>query len=235
MWLVDHLLSCTLTEETEGYLLGRGARGSIIEDMGIKTWQPLAEPYDHPDWKRYGPEGRGEWLTGWVVWPLVGPTGAVIGFTARSLTQKRFTRWLLPQAAWSPVFTGLTHRMMARIWAGADIWLVEGIFDLLALHWAVEEGVVLATETARLSDVQLEFLRRWARGWVYVAYDNDEAGRRGTHGWTDEAGRSHWGAIRKMERVELRCSPVNYPGKDPGDIWSLQGRAGIQAAFTQAR
>ncbi len=235
MWLVQHLLGCTLSEEVEGYLLGRGARSSVIEDMGFKTWQALEEPHEDPDWLRYGPKGRGEWLVGWAVWPLVGPTGAVIGFAARNVRQKKFTRWLLPQAAWSPVFTGLTPKVMSRIWKGADIWLVEGVFDLFALQWAVEEGVVLATETAKLSNKQLDFLWRWSRGWTHVVYDNDEAGRRGTHGWTDEAGRTHWGAIRKLERVELRCSPVTYSGKDPGDIWSLHGRKGIQAAFPQAR
>lgn len=232
-WLETHLQSCRLTPEIEGYCLGRGAREESIASLGLKTWSSPLQDFEDPEFvKRYG--FRGERLQDWLVWPLLSPRNRTIGFAGRRIDEKVITRYLLPEAAWNPVWTGLTLQVMERIWAGADVWVVEGIFDLFPMEWAIPEtDVVLGSERARLSDKHIEFLRRFCTGWVRMVYDNDETGRRGTHGYVDETGKKRWGAIQRLERVGVKGIDIPYRGKDPGYIWNQRGAAGIRQAFAQ--
>jgi len=234
-WLNDALKEMTLTEPVAGYLYGRGAQEQTITELGCVTWAADKAFSQEKLWlERTGPDGRGEWLNGWLIMPLLGPRGQLLGFEARRTDVKKFSRWLTPEAAWNPVFSGLTPSAMAKIWAGGDIWLVEGTFDMFALQWAIpDKDVVLATVTAMLNARQVEFLRRFCKGWVNVAYDNDTQGRNGTFGWTDDAGKFRWGALKKLDHVGLRSRDVRYSGgKDPGEIWDRGGAEGVQAAFT---
>lgn len=242
MWLDDHLALCSLSEAHEGYVLGRGGKEQSIQEIGLTTWQPLLAPPVFPGtpegadarkhWvKKYGP--LGEKLVGWLAWPLRSPRGQIIGFSARRTDVKVIERYLLPEAAWNPVWAGMTPERMRRIWDGANIWIVEGIFDLLPLEWAVRaKDVVLGSERARLTAKHVEFLRRHCRGVVKMVYDNDQTGRRGVEGWYDEEAKQHrQGAISRLERVGLRCLDVRYRGKDPGEVWKHGGAAAIRAAF----
>lgn len=225
----------TLTEPVEGYLLGRGAQEQVIADLGCVTWDASRQHCaDNPQWLRqFGKEGRGEYIDGWLVIPLLNPRGQVIGFESRRTDIKKFHRWMMPEAAWSPGFTGLTPAAMKRLWDGGDVWLVEGTFDMFALQWGVpDKDVVLGTITAALNRRQTEFLRRLCKGWVHVAYDRDGPGRKGTHGWTDDEGKFRWGALQKLEHQGIRCRDVPYSGvKDPGEIWDRRGAEGIRSVF----
>ena len=230
-WLANHFSTLTLDEAHEGYCLGRGAQGGTLSRLGVKTWRPLAE--DAPDGvfrERYG--DRGEKLDDWVVWPLYSPRGRVLGFTGRRSGEKVITRYLLPEGEWNPIWTGLTPETMQRIWAGGDVWVVEGLFDLFPLEWAVPvTDVVLGSERARLTDKHVEFLRRFCRGRVRMVYDNDETGRRGTHGWVDETGKIRWGALQRLQRVGVKAEAPRYRGKDPGEVWNHGGAAAVRAIF----
>jgi hypothetical protein len=232
-WLADHFLTLTLDEDHEGYFLGRGAKEESLVRFGVKSWRPLAEDAPLEDFReRYGP--RGERLVGWVLWPLWSPAGRFLGFAGRKHGEKLITRYLLSEAGWQPIWTGLFPETMQRIWDGADVWVVEGIFDLFPLEWATpSQDVILGSERAHLTDKHVEFLRRFVRRpyRVRMAYDNDEAGRKGTHGWVDETGKKRWGAIQRLERVEVWADPVTYTGKDPGEVWNSGGVAAVRAAF----
>lgn len=234
-WLADHFQSLRLDEEHEGYFLGRGAKEESLVRLGVKSWEPLAEEAPDEDFReRYG--DKGDRLVGWVLWPLLSPRGQVIGCAGRKHGEKTITRYLLPEAHWNPVWTGLTPDVMQRIWAGGDVWVVEGIFDLFPLEWAIpSQDVVLGSERALLTDKHVEFLRRFVRGpgqQVRMVYDNDEAGRKGVNGWTDETGKKRWGALQRLERVKVRAITVAYRGKDPGEIWNLGGVPAVRAAFS---
>lgn len=242
-WLAEHFDRLSLDEDHEGYFLGRGAKESTLQRLQVKTWRPLPSPspdetfrYRYSPKPEYGGQGIGERLDGWALWPLYSPRGRVIGFAGRPVPQKEITRFLLPEAEWQPLFTGLTPETMAKIWNGADIWVVEGIFDLLPLEWAVPtEAVVLGSERARLTDKHIEFLRRHARHAgqrVYMVYDNDETGQKGVDGWVDDTGKSRWGALRRLSRVGVKPVKVTYSGKDPGEVWNRGGAAAVQATFT---
>lgn len=233
-WLAEALSQQHLTEDVEGYLLGRGVREESIEELGIITWQAdydtIKDPYFN---KKYG-KGEGQLdLTGWLICPVYSPRGNVIGFEARNTKAKALSEFVLPEATWNPVWLGLTPNAMERIWAGGDVWVSEGLFDRCPLEWVIPEAdVSLATLRARMTDKHVEFLRRFCKGWVHMVYDQDEQGRKATHGWTDQDGRFRWGALQKLGRVGLKSRDVPYSGgKDPGEIWDKGGAAALRSAF----
>ena len=235
IWLENALAQCTLTDDAEGYLLGRGVREESIQEIGFKTW---ASPEEVPDvsfkarYKPYNDEGAD--LEGYLIAPLRSPRGTLLGIEGRSIRDKALSRYLLPNASWNPIWLGMTPEKMARIWAGGDVWVSEGTFDLTPLEWVIPStDVSLGSGRAKLSDKHIEFLRRFCKGWVYIVYDNDEAGRKGTHGWVDETGKERWGAIQKLERVGLRNRAISFRGgKDPGEIWDRGGIEGLKTAFS---
>lgn len=232
-WLASALEGFTLTTEVEEYLWRRGAKDESITAFGIRTWGELPEPSPDPVFrKRHKP--RGEDLQGMLVCPLRSPKGAVLGFEARSIVEKKLSRYLLPEAAWNPIWVGLTPATMSRIWDGSDIWIVEGLFDLFPLEWVVPTGdVVLGTGRAKLTEKHVEFLARFCRGWVNLVYDNDPTGQKGMRGWVEaETGKRHWGAKETLDRVGVKSRIISYiGGKDPGDIWKAGGVRALQEAF----
>ena len=230
-WLSEALTSCELTEEGEGYLLGRGVRPEFIASEGLTVWKPTAEPVpDETFRKQYGP--CGEYLDGWVICPVYSPRGRVIGFEGRRTDIKKITDYRLAEAAWNPFWLGL-RTAMPLIWAGGDVWVGEGLFDMTPLQWVVPEGdAVLASVRAKLSWWHVEFLRRFCKGWVHMVYDRDEAGRKGVHGYTDSTGKRRWGALQSLKRVGLECREVTYSGgSDPGEIWDRGGAEALRSAF----
>ncbi len=232
-WLAAHFQTLTLDEAHEGYFLGRGAKEESIIRLGVKTWQAMSEDAPDPDFcGRYG--DRGEMLGDWVLWPLYSPRGRVIGCAGRRGTTKNITRYMLPESHWQPIWTGLTPEVMARIAEGADVWVVEGIFDLFPLEWAIPESdVVLGSERARLTDKHIEFFRRFCRGWVRMVYDNDEAGQHGTHDYIDDKGKTRWGALRRLARAKVRAAAFSYSGKDPGEVWNRGGVLAVRDTFNK--
>ena len=230
-WLAESIAQCQLTEETEEYLYGRGAKDETIQSEGFVTWEPTADPI--PDalfCSRYG--DRGQKLNGTLVCPVRSPRGAVIGAEFRSIHTKYIQDYRLPASSWNPFWIG-TRRAMPALWAGANVWIVEGLFDLCALEWAIPRGdVVLASVRAHLARSHVEFLRRFCRQWVYLVYDQDVTGRKAMMGWVDENGKRRLGAQELLKRVGLRCWVVEFAGgKDPGEIWDKGGAVAVRETF----
>ena len=231
-WLGSALKELVLTEEIEGYLLARGGREETIAGMGLRTWQEIS--FDTPDpvfENRYG--SRGEELEGHLVIPLHSPRGALIGIQTLEVSRKGISRYLLPEAAWNPVWMGVKWAM-ERIWAGGSIWIVEGLFDLFALEWIVPPGdAVISSIRAKLTRSQVQCLKRWGN-FVNMVYDKDEAGRKGVHGYVDDNGREVWGALRSLKHENIACRDYPYRGTskdDPGTIWDRGGVASLREAF----
>jgi len=232
-WLSDAIAGFPLTPEVEEYLLRRGAKEESFNGMGVRTWDLLPESPPDPEFcRRYG--ARGQYLQGMLVCPLRSPRGAVIGFEARSVSEKRVSRYLLYDAAWNPIWVGMTSVVMRKIWDGGDVWIVEGLFDLFPMEWVTPpETVVLGTGRAKLSDKHVEFLVRFCRGMVTLVYDNDPTGQKGMHGWTEpDTGKRHWGAKNTLDRVGVMNRIFPYSGgKDPGQIWEAGGVPALKRAF----
>ena len=232
-WLSDALGDFPLTPEVEEYLYRRGAKEESFQDMGVRTWGILPEAAPDPEFRRrHG--ARGEGLRGMLVCPLRSPRNTIIGFEARSIVEKKVSRYLLPEAAWNPVWVGMTARAMKKVWDGGQIWLVEGLFDLFPLEWIVPpSAVVFGTGRAKMTRKHTEFLVRFCRGRVTFAYDNDPTGQKGMHGWTEsDTGKRHWGAKETLDRVGVENRVFPYSGgKDPGEIWKAGGIPALEKAF----
>lgn len=225
-----------LPEDALGYCLGRGMRETTVHGLGLSLWRtPATAPPDPEFARRYK---GGAYLDGRLVCPALSPRGALIGFEARTWRSgagKHITDFRLPEAEWNPFFLGLTPDAMVRVWDGADIWIVEGLFDLAAMERVVPAGdVVLATVRAKVSDAHVEFVRRFLRKgrMVHMVYDNDPTGQKQIFGWVADTGKRRRGALDRFARVGIACRHVPYSGgKDPGVIWDRGGEAALRAAF----
>jgi len=228
-WLSDNLQRLTLTEEVEDYLLGRGAKEETIAREGFKTWTPSDKPVEDDIFReRYG--DHGEALDGWLVCPAYSPKGNLIAAEIRNIQEKKVAKINLADTNWNPYFLGLKSGM-EKIWNGADIWIVEGVFDLFALEWGIsDKNVVLATGGAHLMMRHVTFLKRFCSGWVCMAYDQDDPGQKATHGWKKK-GKKVFGALESLQRLGIPCREIKYRGKDPGVIWDQGGEEAIKAAF----
>jgi DNA primase len=111
---------------------------------------------------------------------------------------------------------------MEKIWKGGCVWLVEGVFDVLALDWIIpEEDVVLGTLRAKLSLNHLTFLKRFCISRVNMVYDKDTAGRKGAYD-----------AILNLKKVGIPYQQIPYRyGLDPGEIWDKGGEYLLKKAF----
>lgn len=236
-----------LSEATEGYLLGRGLLESRIKALGIVEWASPEEACPDPTFvSRYGLTGSGDHPEGqrvadlrkFFIVPFYSPRGEVLGFEGRLLSgKKQITDFRLPASKWNPVFLGLTPGDMQKLWHGGDLWVTEGLFDAGPLERVIPQtDVAVGTVRAKLSDRHVEFCRRYVRGMVHMVYDNDETGRKQTHGWTDATtGRPRWGALDRLGRVGVRARDVPYKGgKDPGEVWDHGGLEALQSAFQYA-
>ena len=238
-WLDHALTAFSLTEEAEGYLLGRGISEERIRDLGLVLWDATRITASAPDPafcdRKSGHGPKGERLQGRLCTPIRGPRGQLLGVEARAWGgEKRVTQYLLPDANWNPVFIGLTPAVMLKVWNGANVWVGEGLFDMGAMeHVIPETDVALATLRARVSAGHAQFLHRFCSGWVNMVYDNDETGRQQTHGYVDRAtNKRRWGAIEILSRVGVRARDIPYRGgKDPGEIWDRGGVEGLRRAF----
>lgn len=229
-WLADHLRTCSLSEEAEGYLFGRGATQEAIDRLQFVEWVPsLDESPSIAFRSRYGP--RGEKLTGMLTYPLRSPSGGLLGIEARSMREKKISEFRTPEAAWNPVLVNAPHAAQ-QMWKGGSVWVTEGVFDLLPLEMVCPPGdVVISTLRARLSKTHANFLSRFCQNRVYMVYDNDETGRRATLGWVDDTGKFQPGALDSLRRLGVRVVDFRYRGKDPGEVWSSGGMQNLKRVF----
>lgn len=243
-WFEAVLGQARLSPEAEGYLLARGARPESIRELQLRTWDPPRQGCtEDPAWAKFGAAGCGEHLRGMLVVPLWSARGQLLGADFRAIRgEKQLLRYQLPDVktaeakprAWSAVFVGMLPRVARALWAGAELWLVEGLFDLLAVQWVLpRHHQVLACGMANLDAAQLLWLRRLCppRTGIYVVMDMDKPGRRGVRGWRDEAGTYHKGIVERLNEVELHAHSVPYLGKDPGELWDRGGAPALRKAF----
>lgn len=237
-WLHDALQIAAghIPEEAMGYCLGRGLPEPFMQECRIGMWALSESPCPDPEYtRRFGPHG--EAVLGWLSVPVWAPSGKLLGVEYRRWRgEKGVMKHFLPPSKWTPTFYGMTPTSLSHIWDGADIWLVEGVFDLAIIHALPRRAVALACGGAHLSSDQVNFLSRFMQPQanVYLAFDEDATGRGMADGRTDATGGFHKGARQRLEDVNLRVQTVRYRGgKDPGAIWEAGGKPALQAAFVQ--
>jgi DNA primase len=231
-WILEGLDNSPLTEDAYDYLRGRGATDDLIERWRIRVWDPPLTPCpDRSIHEYYG--AHFDRFEGKIIYPLWSPKGRFLGFDSRHPGKKDEVRYLLQESRWNPVWIGMPDAM-DRIWKGADVVIVEGRADLWAMVQVLaangSDKAVLGSATAHLSWKQVEFLQRWfgKRGdsirypHVWMVYDNDEAGKKGTED-----------AIKHLGNRKVSCSRLRYgePKDDPGALWDRGGVQLLQKYF----
>lgn len=211
-----------LSPAARAYLMGRAATPEVIETWGLVTFDCPLEPCPQENLHKH----HGKYFDryeGKIVYPLRSPSGRFLGFESRSIDHKDYDQYLLPESRWNPLWIGMPYAM-GPIWDGEDVIVVEGGFDVFAMLHVAGDRAVVGSGTAHLSWKQTEFLRRWVRGRVHMAYDRDDAGRKGIAD-----------ALKTLSSRGVQCSELRYgnAGDDPGSIWDRGGGAALRESFPQ--
>lgn len=220
-WLPQFLSQLELSEEHEEYLYTRGIKEETLSHLQPKTWIGKAPSI-------MGYHGGG-FLQGRLVLPLYSICGEIIGFEARDITKKKVPfRYLLKSKAHVAPMANV-NVAFPKLWDGGNLWIVEGFFDVFALEWGVDpKDAVIGTLTASFSRGHQAFAKRFCRGRVFVAYDNDTAGREATYGTEKRRG-----ALKMLSQVGKLSFPVAYKHKDPGEVWRKGGERLIKEMFSR--
>jgi hypothetical protein len=164
-------------------------------------------------------------VQGWIGFPVTSPVG-IVGVEFRNPDKKEIVKHYLSSASWSPTWIG-TPDYTRRCFETSPLWVVEGVFDLFPLLWAVPHPIVSASK-AFLTRRQVDFIVRFAKNGVRLVLDNDEYGNRSLYG---ENGK---GLLAILQRSGVRdVRPVTYSGKDPGEVWNRGGERLIISQFSK--
>lgn len=127
--------------------------------------------------RKEGGRSTFDWFRNRLMVPLVAPGGAVVGFGARAMGDEQPKYLNSPESAVyhkSQFLYGLEHARKA-VKADGEMIVVEGYFDVIALHQAGVRNVVAASGTALTPD-HARALKRMVRG-VALTFDGDAAGQ----------------------------------------------------------
>ena len=221
-WIEAVLSHSPLDEPSQVYLKGRG----VDEDSSIQfyTWKPPETPapcarFTH----HFGAQGQK--LKGSLITPIRSPRGSILGFEARRWDKegsKKVRQYRTDRAEWNPYILG-AERAFQSLWDNGDLWIVEGIFDLIALEKVIPScDAVCTTLRAGMDLSTLPMLSRFYRkaSTIYIAYDNDETGRK----------KGEW-LVHKMTTLGMRAVLYKYRGKDPNEVWTQGGERLMRQTF----
>lgn len=176
---------------------------------------------------REGSGGRGDrdLFHNRLLFPILDPEGRVVAFGGRVLDEGTPKYLNSPE---SPVYH--KGRTLYGLYQGRDairharaVLVVEGYFDLLALHRAGIANAVAACGTALTAD-HARLLKRYAEQAILV-FDADKAGRQAT--------------FRAMDALLPEGVAVNAvglaAGEDPDSFLAKEGAAAFQSRLSEAR
>jgi len=211
-----------LSKDHQTYLLKRGVDEKT--SVSFHTWTTPKSPCPCPRFKaNFGDNGFK--LRGQLVTPIYSPRGAILGMEARSFSEdgsKRVLQYRTNNAQWNPYFLG-AEKAFKTLWVGGDLWIVEGIFDMIALEKVVAKSdAVISTLRAGMDMNSINMISRFIspRSSIYIAYDNDETGQ----------AKSEW-LRNKFTSEGARVFLARYRGKDPNEVWSQGGERLLRRYF----
>jgi len=127
--------------------------------------------------RKEGSRGAFDWFRNRLMVPLIANGGAVIGFGARAMGDEQPKYLNSPESTVyhkSQFLFGL-EQARRTVKAEGEMIVVEGYFDVIALHQAGITNVVAASGTALTPD-HARTLKRMVRG-VALTFDGDRAGQ----------------------------------------------------------
>ena len=202
-------------------------RGSLTRELGAKGVEParLLEAGLLRD--REGGERR-ELFFSRVIFPIRGRRGRVISFGGRTLGDGKPKYLNGPETSLFQKRRTLFALDVARegVRAGADLVVVEGYMDAIALHQAGFPGAVAPLGTA-LTAEQLEELWRVAPEPI-LCFDGDTAGARATRRAIEVA----LPLLTPEQGFRIASLP---PGEDPDSLIRRGGVAAVQDVLAAAR
>jgi len=169
--------------------------------------------------------GHYDMLRGRVTFPIRDARGRVVGFGGRAVSAEQEPKYLnTPE---SPVFQkrrtffGFPTALEPMRREGRAV-VVEGYFDLVALHRAGIDGAVATCGTALTEDHARELRRRTKK--VVLLFDGDEAGQKAMER-----------ALGVLLAAGLRADAAVLPaGDDPDDFLTREGAAALAALVDDA-
>ena len=226
---LDYLRGRGLTEATIGqFCLGWSGdgRGGLIAELKREGIEP--DLLQEAGLLRGGEDGGriGELFFNRVTFPIRDRRGRVISFGGRTLGDGQPKYLNGPETDLFSKRRNLYALDLARGARGAEIVVVEGYMDVIALHQAGFTGAVAPLGTA-LTEEQLEELWRLTPAPV-LCFDGDAAGARAAARSADLAL-----PLLAPDRT-LRIAALPH-GEDPDTLVRRQGSAGFQAILDAAR
>lgn len=225
-WLNHVIDSFELHDDGFEYLMMRGVKEELIADFKIKQWDSKRVDIELPEEFEESFGKKGYRLNNTLVFPFTSyKNGEIFGFESRKIKEKVIFKYTKPEnKKIDSALFGLNQNSFEKIWNGATICLVEGIFDLFALTWCANpKHVIISSATANLSNTQFKFFRRFLsdRNQVYIVYDNDGPGLEGAE------------IVSKMLKfTKIKNQIIRYNiAKDPGEIWDRFGVEGLKKQF----
>jgi DNA primase len=223
------------------YLEERGLDAAIIEYFGVgfapDRWDGLADELRRREIsgqigaqagllaeRRQGP-GHYDRLRGRVVFPIRDARGRILGFGGRALGKDQEPKYLngpeTPIYRKREVLFGFPGALEPMRTHGRAV-VVEGYFDVVALHRAGVPEAIATCGTALTEEHARELLRRTRE--VVLLFDGDAAGER--------AMRS---ALEVLLPVGLRVRAVVLPGDDDPDTYlEREGPDALRARVDEA-
>src|SRR5271156_2724879 len=226
---LDYLRGRGLTDETIRHF-GLGwsgdGRGALVAELKREGIEP--DLLTEAGLLRSGDDGGrvGEFFFNRVVFPIHDRRGRVISFGGRMLGDGQPKYLNGPETALFSKRRNLYALDVARAARSADIVVVEGYMDVIALHQAGFTGAVAPLGTA-LTEEQLEELWHLTPAPV-LCFDGDAAGARAAARSADLA--------LPMLAPDRTLRIASLPeGEDPDTMVRRQGISGFQAVLDAAR
>lgn len=222
-WIQDQLDKTTLSPEHERYLVKRG----VDENTSVQfhTWKKTESSAPCSKFAYiYGQNG--EKIDGQLVYTIKSPRGKILGMEARksfSDGTKKVYQYRTLSSSWNPYMIG-SEKALSALWNGCDLWIVEGVFDLISIEKVIPQcDAVASTLRAGMDRTTLETIANFASkaSTVYIAYDNDETGQK----------KAKW---LKYNLNQLGTRSVIWQfrgGKDPNEIWMRGKEKALRRAF----
>jgi len=186
-----------------GFLRRRRYNEREMTEAGVAAVRPQGGVYDR--------------IRGRITFPIADPDGRVVGFGGRLLGDGEPKYLNSPDTALyhkGRLLYG-AHRARAH-WRDAMPVLVEGYFDVIALHRAGVNTAVASLGTALTAD-HARYLRRFG-SQVMLAYDQDAAGR--------EAALRAFPILARAGLTVFEAAP--YRGKDVDELLLREGPEAVR-------
>ena len=219
-WIESCLSECT--DNQMRYLSRRG-----VDDETSVRFYSWRKPQTQSPCPRFTSNfgTQGQKIADCLIIPVYSPRGYIVGMEARrtlSDGSKRVFQYRTKASSYNPYVIG-AEKAFQSLWDGCDLWVVEGIFDKVALDKVTPScDSVISTLRAGMDKNTMEMISRFKgkSSTVYIAYDNDETGRQ----------KAQW-LRRNFLNLNTRCEIWSYRGKDPNEIWKTGGTKLLQRMF----